>query len=241
VKVQGTPPPPAEAIAAAARAHFADALVAEEPSADATGAADDLLARVEAKLPARDLLRRLLARELARLPVGEPVRPVQIAGPGPGHRAAGAAGHGPPARRRTHDEFAREGVAFRVNLGAKDRADPRWLLPLICRRGGVSRREVGAIRIGPHETVFEIAGDAAADFALAASEPDPRARHVVFQRAEASRGPAPPHARPPHARPPQHAAGNEPPRRRPHQPPHPRPQPPRKQGKHRGPLNRSGR
>ena len=31
-------------------------------------AADDLLARVEDKLPARELLRRLLARELARLP-----------------------------------------------------------------------------------------------------------------------------------------------------------------------------
>ena len=219
VTVEWTPAPSAETIAAAARARLAEELVAEEPAAEVTGAADDLLARVEAKLPARDLLRRLLARELARLPVGEPVRPVHIAGPSPGHRGGGGPEQGSPARRRTHDEFEREGVAFRVNLGAKDGADPRWLLPLICRRGGVSRREVGAIRIGPHETVFEIAGDAAADFALAASEPDPRARHVVIERAREIPGAAaipplavaprnharehkPPHARssPPHAR-----------------------------------------
>ena len=192
-----------------------------------TGAADDLLARVEAKLPARELLRRLLARELARLPVGEPVRPVHIAGPGPGHRAGGDQDQGPPGRRRTHDEFAREGVAFRVNLGAKDRADPRWLLPLICRRGGVSRREVGAIRIGPHETMFEIAGDAAADFALAASEPDPRARHVVIARAGTSSAPSPSRPRlEPQPRQPSrpHARAHQPPYARgPKPPPHARP------------------
>ena len=197
VKVEWTPPPSAETIAAAARARLADELVAEQLSAELTGGADDLLARVETKLPGRDLLRRLLARELARLPVGEPVRPVPIAAR---TQAGTHGGQRPPARRRTHDEFARQGVAFRVNLGAKDRADPRWLLPLICRRGGVSHREVGAIRIGPHETVFEIAGDAAADFALAASEPDPRARHVVIQRADHPRQ----HPRPPAGKPRKH-------------------------------------
>src|SRR5262249_52290295 len=64
----------------------------------------------------------------------------------------------------------------------------RWLLPLICRRGGITRREVGAIRIGPRETLFEIAGDAARDFELAARERDPRALHVTIDRAD-----APPH------------------------------------------------
>ena len=77
-----------------------------------------------------------------------------------------------------------------MNIGAKDNADPRWMLPLICRRGGVTRREVGAIRVGPHETTFEIAGHAAHEFADAAAESDPRARHVVISRADA--GPAAP-------------------------------------------------
>ena len=232
VKVEWTPPPSAETIAAAARARLADELVAgepaaEEPAAEATAAADDLLARVEDKLPARELLRRLLARELARMPIGEPVRPVNIAGPASGNRGGGYQDLGPPGRKGSHRDFAREGVAFRVNLGANDRADPRWLLPLICRRGGVTRREVGAIRIGPNETMFEIAGGAARDFALAASEPDPRARHIVITRADApnARSEAPPSERaalPSHA--PEPHPRSHPPRA--HQPPR-APEPPR--------------
>src|SRR5262249_44732556 len=136
-------------------------------------------------------------------------------------------------------QFAREGVAFRINLGANDRADPRWLLPLICRRGGVTRREVGAIRIGPHETMFEIAGDAADDFALAAGEPDPRARHVIIARAAAPRPPPParPHQPPRSPEPPRLPGGYHPLQRRvprKNAPEHSRPHPPGKPGKHRG-------
>jgi ATP-dependent RNA helicase DeaD len=247
VTVEWTAPPSAETIAAAARARLAAELVAAEPAAEATDAAtdaaDDLLARVEDKLPARELLRRLLARELARLPVGEPVRPVHLAGPGPGNRGGGYDNRGPRGRKGTHGDFAREGVAFRVNLGASDRADPRWLLPLICRRGGVTRREVGAIRIGPNETVFEIAGGAAHDFALAASEPDQRARHVVITRADAPSADARPEPRSsdrPASR--QHTPERPSPRERPperpapreHTPePHPRSQPARPPGQRR--------
>jgi ATP-dependent RNA helicase DeaD len=45
---------------------------------------------------------------------------------------------------------------FRMNIGRRDNADPRWLLPLLCRRGHVSRNEIGAIRIAAAETMFEI-------------------------------------------------------------------------------------
>jgi ATP-dependent RNA helicase DeaD len=95
-----------------------------------------------------------------------------------------------PQPRRAHSDFAREGKLFSVSLGAKDKADPRWLLPLICRRGGVTRRDVGAIRIGPRETLFEIAGEAAAEFAAAAAEPDPRAPHVVIRAQPHAANPA---------------------------------------------------
>jgi ATP-dependent RNA helicase DeaD len=227
VKVDWTAPPSGDAIAAAARARLADALAAgDEPPPAALQAADDLLARVEAKLPARQLLQRLLARELDRLPVGESLRAIPMPAAGAGAHPGRTEGQGPPARRRTHNEFARDGVAFRINLGANDRADPRWLLPLICRRGGVTRREVGAIRVGPHETQFEIAGDAAHDFALAAAEPDQRARHVVIERVQAQGGerPPPPHHAPGRDRPPERAhreGGHRPPRRHPPRPPVP--------------------
>jgi ATP-dependent RNA helicase DeaD len=66
-------------------------------------------------------------------------------------------------------------------------------LPLICRRVGVTRNEVGAIRVGPTWSEFQIAGDAAQDFALAAARPDPRAPHVFIERSQ-MRGPRPHHA-----------------------------------------------
>ena len=48
------------------------------------------------------------------------------------------------------------GVWFRINAGRKHRAEPRWLLPLICRVGGFNKKKVGFIRILESETVFEL-------------------------------------------------------------------------------------
>jgi len=191
VRVAWTAPPSAKQIAAAARTQLIDSLLAEtpadaaEPAADGEGDgdADDLLAPFRGKLPVEKLARRLLERELGRLPAGEKLLPVVLPS-ADSDRRFGRGGGEPPPRQRAPGDFAREGVRFRVNLGGKDQADPRWLLPLICRRGGVTRREVGAIRIGPQETIFEIAGDAAADFALAAAQTDPRAPHVRMERAD---------------------------------------------------------
>ena len=56
------------------------------------------------------------------------------------------------------------GVWFKVSLGRKHRAEPRWLLPLICRAGHVTRREVGSIRILEAESRFEIAPQVAKQF-----------------------------------------------------------------------------
>jgi ATP-dependent RNA helicase DeaD len=47
-------------------------------------------------------------------------------------------------------------VWFKMNVGRRQNADARWLLPLLCRRGHVTKSEIGAIRIGQDETAFEI-------------------------------------------------------------------------------------
>ena len=66
----------------------------------------------------------------------------------------------PDARRAASAEGHRPGfddaVWFRMDIGRRQNADPRWLLPLLCRRGHITRNEVGAIRIGPGETRFQI-------------------------------------------------------------------------------------
>ena len=56
-------------------------------------------------------------------------------------------------------------VWFRLNLGRRDNADPRRLLPMLTRRGGIGRQEIGAIRIFEGETKFEVRGGAASRFA----------------------------------------------------------------------------
>ena len=47
-------------------------------------------------------------------------------------------------------------VWFRMNVGRAANADARWLLPLLCRRGHITKREIGAIRIFQTETRFEV-------------------------------------------------------------------------------------
>lgn len=83
-------------------------------------------------------------------------------------------------------------VWFRLNTGRKDGADPRKLLPMICRRGQITRDEVGAIRIFDRETKVEIDADVAERFAELTRVPD-RDRITIEQVfGEAERRPAKP-------------------------------------------------
>ncbi|MGO9427788.1 DbpA RNA binding domain-containing protein, partial [Rhodoblastus sp.] len=52
----------------------------------------------------------------------------------------------------------------RLDIGRSKNADPKWILPMLCRKGGVNRADIGAIRIFPNETNVEIAGGAASGF-----------------------------------------------------------------------------
>lgn len=54
-----------------------------------------------------------------------------------------------------------------MNIGRTQNADPRWILPLICRRGHVSRGDIGAIRITATDTMFEIPKAISAKFLAA--------------------------------------------------------------------------
>jgi ATP-dependent RNA helicase DeaD len=56
---------------------------------------------------------------------------------------------------------------FRMSVGRRNNADPRWLLPIICRLGHVTKKEIGTIRIFDQETKFEIAQSIASKFAAA--------------------------------------------------------------------------
>jgi ATP-dependent RNA helicase DeaD len=56
---------------------------------------------------------------------------------------------------------------FVINAGRRHNADPRWLLPLICRYGHVGRSDIGAIRVAANESYFEVTQRAAPGFVKA--------------------------------------------------------------------------
>lgn len=68
-----------------------------------------------------------------------------------------------------HAPHGGNGTWFRLPLGRKQNADPRWLIPLICKAGGVTKQDIGSIRIFDRETKFEISSQAAHGFAEAAA------------------------------------------------------------------------
>jgi ATP-dependent RNA helicase DeaD len=55
-------------------------------------------------------------------------------------------------------------VWFRMNVGRSNNADPKWILPVICRLGHVTKNEIGVIKIFDRETKFEIIESVAAKF-----------------------------------------------------------------------------
>jgi ATP-dependent RNA helicase DeaD len=56
---------------------------------------------------------------------------------------------------------------FRISVGRGKNADPKWLIPMICRLGHITKKDIGSIRIFDRETKFEIAKTAEAKFAEA--------------------------------------------------------------------------
>ncbi len=76
---------------------------------------------------------------------------------------------------------------FRISIGRQNNADPKWLLPLICRVGEVTKSEIGAIRVFDRETKFEIVEAAAIRFAAAVDRAGPQ----EFQISPAGAAPPP--------------------------------------------------
>jgi len=77
---------------------------------------------------------------------------------------AGAAPAGRPEGPRPGFE---DTIWFRMDIGRRHNADPRWILPLLCRRGHITKNEIGAIRIAANETLFEVPRAVAGKFAAA--------------------------------------------------------------------------
>jgi ATP-dependent RNA helicase DeaD len=129
---------------------------------------EDDMAMAQALLAERspeDIASALVRIYRSRLPAAE-----EVTDPGD-------AGRGPREREPRADGGARaaafgESVWFRLALGRKKNADPKWLLPMLCRRGGITKQDIGAIRIFENETKFQVSLAAAESFAAATRKAD---------------------------------------------------------------------
>ena len=59
------------------------------------------------------------------------------------------------AKKPRREDF-KNGVWFLLSVGRKDQAEARWLLPMLCRAGHITKNEIGAIRIHQTETHVEL-------------------------------------------------------------------------------------
>jgi ATP-dependent RNA helicase DeaD len=88
-------------------------------------------------------------------------------------------------RERGAREPLEPGAWFTINVGRYKNADPKWLIPLLCRRGGITKRDIGKIQILARETRVEIAPGVSDRFAEAVRRPDPKDPNIHIERLDA--------------------------------------------------------
>src|SRR4051812_40234383 len=91
-------------------------------------------------------------------------------------------------------------VWFSASIGSRKNAEARWLLPMICRRGGIDKSDIGAIRVMDTTTEFEISARVAESFAVKIRRPDKEDNIRLEALPEGPQGVAPAVDKRPHAR-----------------------------------------
>jgi ATP-dependent RNA helicase DeaD len=176
-----------------------DALFAEETTSD-----DLILARaLLAERSPEDIAAALARLYRARLPSPEDILdPGQGAGRSrddrdrekDGRTSRGddrASGPRPkPGKSSPRHGMAEGSMWFRAAIGRKKNAEARWLLPMICRRGGIDKHDIGAIRIMDTTTEFEISKAVAESFAVKIRRPDKEDNIRIEPLADAPQGQA---------------------------------------------------
>ena len=129
---------------------------------------DDDLAMAKALLAERspeDLAAALVRMYRSHLPAAEEVfDPGAVAAPREPREFREPRGAREP---RGETGLPGQGVWFRLNVGRLKNADPRWLIPMICRQGKITKQEIGKIRIFERDTRIEIDANVAERFAAA--------------------------------------------------------------------------
>ncbi|MGK6312752.1 DEAD/DEAH box helicase [Neorhizobium sp. DT-125] len=134
---------------------FEDAVRSEDEEA--------LVAKLVARHSAEKLAAAFVSLYRGRYSAPEDLAEVSLDG-GRKPRDAGGERGDPASRPLTPRGDFGPAVWFSLSVGRKQRAEPRWLIPTICRSGDLTKSEIGAIKMQADETFVEIAADHADRF-----------------------------------------------------------------------------
>jgi ATP-dependent RNA helicase DeaD len=143
-----TPPTPEDIEAKDRERLLSDPVWSETPSETEAAFAAELLALHSPEVIAAAYLRLYKSRWSA---------PEELSAPGSPAPARERAAFGPSRW-------------FALSVGNNDRAEARWLLPLLCRAGNMDKSAIGAIRVQASETFVELAEAAVPGFLAALGE-----------------------------------------------------------------------
>jgi ATP-dependent RNA helicase DeaD len=149
------------------------------PKDELASLADAILALPDPKAALVKLLTKARALGSSEPRELTPVRPPQ--------RRAPAATSASPTRERREPSARSEDQTFqtfRVSWGQQHGADARRLVAMVCRRGEIESRSIGAIRVARTYSTVEIDSEVAEHFAALAREPDPRDPRVLIRAFE---------------------------------------------------------
>ncbi|WP_439148599.1 DEAD/DEAH box helicase [Sulfitobacter sp.] len=143
LKVEWANPPSAEEVNAEDEKRLlADSAWSDPIPDDAAGFVANLVEQFSAEQLATAFVNLYRARQSA---------PEQLAEPGT------------PADEKPRGDFG-PSVWFSISIGRNQEAEPRTILPMICRMGDLTKDDVGAIRVQPSHTFVEILATSAAKF-----------------------------------------------------------------------------
>jgi ATP-dependent RNA helicase DeaD len=132
-----------------------DPILTDPIEAEEKEAAERLLADFTAEQIAAAFLRlskagRSAPEDIQSVPVSAPVK-------------GKFADRGERQERAPREDF-KNSVWVSLSVGRKQNAEPRWLIPLICNAGGITKREIGVIKMQNDETYVQLNADESAAF-----------------------------------------------------------------------------
>lgn len=161
-------------------------------SAIASAAPDEgeaaFIAELLGQVTPEQLAAAYLRQQLALRPAPEDISETPLPGAQASLRAEGAPGAKPRPERRDMSSA----TWFTLSIGRRNRAEPRWILPLICKAGGITRDDVGSIKIHDEHTRFQIAADKAEAFASRIARDGSGEKGVTIAPTGATQADAPP-------------------------------------------------